>query len=422
MTTIRRAIIILACFISLLPLHAQRLSQLVNTVPWERLEAYQGTITREEFQRLLDTVYAPGGAAAGVIEVRENEALIKKTLTPPELFTLHFVKDPKSAKKPVEYWHLPRKTSAKHPLKGVTIALDPGHIGGNWALMEERSFARPGDKPVQEGDMTLRVAKLIAPKLKALGADVQFARSRNEPLSPVTVEGFFPDARKELELLGIHDFRERYDGPHDPRKAQTVQFQAEKLLYRVAEIRERATRVNKRLQPDLVICLHFNADDWRDPEAPVFTPRNDLHVLVHGCYSAGELRYDDERYDMLLKLLNRSHNPELAAAIPISNALRKATGLPPFEYITDNAIKATPDGYIWSRNLLANRLFECPTVFLEPYRMNNEETYARIQAGDYEGEREVAGKMRKSIFREYADAVVEGVLAYYQRPGDVKPR
>ena len=68
---------------------------------------------------------------------------------------------------------------------------------------------------------------------------------------------------------------------------------------------------------------------------------------------------------------------------------------------------------VWARNLLANRLYECPVIFLEPYRMNHEEVYARVQAGDYEGEREVAGKMRRSIFREYADAVVAGLRDYY---------
>ena len=69
--------------------------------------------------------------------------------------------------------------------------------------------------------------------------------------------------------------------------------------------------------------------------------------------------------------------------------------------------------FVWARNLLANRLFECPVIFLEPYRMNNEEVYARVQAGDYEGEREVAGKLRKSIFREYATALVTGLREYY---------
>jgi hypothetical protein len=45
--------------------------------------------------------------------------------------------------------------------------------------------------------------------------------------------------------------------------------------------------------------------------------------------------------------------------------------------------------------------------------MNHAEAYARMQAGDYTGEREVAGKKQKSIFREYADAVVEGLRDYY---------
>ena len=80
---------------------------------------------------------------------------------------------------------------------------------------------------------------------------------------------------------------------------------------------------------------------------------------------------------------------------------------------TGNAVRAGTGEYLWARNLLANRLFDCPVVYLEPYRMNSEATYARIQAGDYEGEREVAGKMRRSIFREYADGIVAGVRAYY---------
>jgi hypothetical protein len=104
---------------------------------------------------------------------------------------------------------------------------------------------------------------------------------------------------------------------------------------------------------------------------------------------------------------------ELAVARPVVQALAGATGLPPFSYTTGNATRAGGNDYLWARNLLANRLFDCPVIYLEPYRMNHEETYARIQAGDYEGDREVAGKMRRSIFREYADAIVEGLRAYY---------
>src|SRR5687768_8285635 len=85
---------------------AQRLTPLVTKVEWERLEQFQETITREEFQRLLDTVYAPRGAAAGVIEVGETEAVIRKTLTPSETMTLRFTKDAKSAKPVPRSWRV----------------------------------------------------------------------------------------------------------------------------------------------------------------------------------------------------------------------------------------------------------------------------------------------------------------------------
>jgi hypothetical protein len=395
---------------------AQRLSPLTSAPDWTRLEAFHETITREEFARLLDTVYAPGGAAAGMIEVREYDAVILKTLTPAERFVLCFAKDAASAKAPPRNWRtasaLPPAT-AERPLEGVRLALDPGHIGGEWALMEERSFQLGKDQPVREGDMTLLVAKLVAPQLRALGAEVSFVRDASAPSSRFTMDALRPAARKELQLMAVPSPPEDYDGDRDPLKRNTVQWQAERLFYRIAEIHERARRVNEKIRPDLTVCIHFNAEDWRDAENPVFTERNDLHVMVSGCFSAGELRFDDQRFEMLLRLLTRSHAEELAAAAPIAKALADATGLPPFTYLGGNAVRAGANEYIWARNLLANRIFDCPVVYLEPYRMNNAETYARIQAGDYEGEREVAGRMRRSIFREYADAIVAGVRAHY---------
>ena len=73
------------------------------------------------------------------------------------------------------------------------------------------------------------------------------------------------------------------------------------------------------------------------------------------------------------------------------------------------------DDYVYARNLAANRQFDGPVIFLEPYFMNNRDVYARIQAGDYEGVKEVNGTSYPSIFREYADAVTAGVIRYFAR-------
>ncbi len=90
------------------------------------------------------------------------------------------------------------------------------------------------------------------------------------------------------------------------------------------------------------------------------------------------------------------------------------TGLPPYEYVTDNVTKIGTSGYVYARNLMATRLYACPVVYLEPYVMNSREVFARVQAGDYEGARKIEGKERPSIFREYADGVVDGLLDYYK--------
>ena len=92
--------------------------------------------------------------------------------------------------------------------------------------------------------------------------------------------------------------------------------------------------------------------------------------------------------------------------------MARVTGLPAYEYTTDNVLKVGTSGYVYARNLVATRLYQCPVVYYEPYVMNSTEGFARIEAGDYEGTREFNGVQRQSIFREYAEAVADGLADY----------
>ena len=116
---------------------------------------------------------------------------------------------------------------------------------------------------------------------------------------------------------------------------------------------------------------------------------------------------------MLIKLLSGTHREELGVSEAVSKSLAAATGLPPFTYHSSNAHPASSNPYLWVRNLLANRLFECPVVYCEPYVMNNSAVFNRVQLGDYPGRRNVGGVMLPSIYREYADAVAQGLADYY---------
>src|SRR5204863_7429987 len=126
--------------------------------------------------------------------------------------------------------------------------------------------------------------------------------------------------------------------PNDPEKEQTIRWQSEILFYRYSEIRRRAALVNFKLHPDLVLCLHINAEGWGDPNNPTLTDANHLHLPVNGSDLAEELEFDDERFEMIRRLLSRAYDEELALADTIGLAMAGETVLPSFAYPTRNTL------------------------------------------------------------------------------------
>jgi hypothetical protein len=418
----RRVIRYLSFLLLLFPLAvhaAENISVLGNKPRWDVLEHYQQTITRDEFAHLINDVYCTHGFAPDLIEMNDNTARILMNRDTQKFFMLRFAAND-AVEKPVPRLWRPAQSfppaRRNKPLSGLKIALDPGHLGGKWAKMEERWFQVGDSKPVQEGDLTLRVARLLAPRLRELGAKVSFVRNGDEPITGKRPDDFRELARKILIKNGVPQPRTDVLDPTDPAKEQTIRWQSEILFYRYSEIRRRAALVNFKPHPDLVLCLHFNAEDWGDPNNPTLTDANHLHLLVNGSYLADELEFDDERFEMIRRLLSRAYDDELPLADTISLAMARATGLPPYEYPTTNSTtKVGTSGYVYARNLLATRLYRCPVVYCEPYVMNSKDVFARIEADDYEGTRSVNGIERKSIFREYADSVADGLVDYYSK-------
>jgi N-acetylmuramoyl-L-alanine amidase len=373
---------------------AQKLTPLATPPDWSSLNRFQRTITKDEFTRLLTQVYAPGNAWSEYFTIADDHATVVANPGQPP-FRLDFASDQASAKPIPRYWNPTRS------LRGLRIALDPGHLGGQWARMEERWMQVGDGKPIIEGDMVLDVSRMLKKELERRGAKVSLIRDSDRPTTNLR-----PDKLKGPAVRSLRD-NGRAVNP------ASLKSETERLFYRTAEIRARAKKVNTQLKPDLVLALHFNAESWGNPVRPTLTNLNHLHLLVSGCYSARELAYDDQRYELMLKLLNRSYDKELSVSRAVAQSMARATGLPPYIYTSDAAINVGGSPYIWARNLLANRLFECPVVYLEPYVMNNQEVVDRVQLGDYPGRRNINGTPRESIYREYVRGVVDGLVAYY---------
>lgn len=378
------------------------LSPLAPPPDWNTLQRYAGSISASDLTRLLQQVYVPDGSWRQWITISPTQAII----TPHDgaaPITLPLAPPGNTAMRPPRFW----KERAEHsplpgkPLTGLRIAIDPGHLGGSFAQMEARWFRIGHSRPVEEGEMTLIVAKLLKERLEALGATVWLTRTRNGATTSLRPGKLRNAAVSSLQEEGI------------AATSRRIELEAERLFYRIGEIRNRAHLVNQQIHPDLVICLHFNAEEWGTPEHPTLTDKNHLHLLLSGNISGAELMHEDERYTMLVKLLGGTHAEELGASEAVARSLASTTGLPPFIYHSNNAIPASSNPYLWVRNLLANRLYECPVVYCEPYVMNSRPVFNRIQLGDYSGRRNVGGSALPSIYREYADAVAQGLADYY---------
>lgn len=373
---------------------------------WRELNKFQETMTADTFSRLLNEVYVPDGSMIQYLRYEGDAVYVyaDSNQSNAPIFKLTFAR--------VDPAPVIRRVGGEKPLSGLKVAIDPGHIGGAWSRMEERFFYvdRQKDWPVQEGAMNLFVARLIRDELVELGADAQLVKDDFELSS-----SFRPDKLLE-EAVGLPPSNPRFKHLPDlfveSSQRDALRKQVEKKVYRTEEIIARAKRVNKEIKPDVTLCVHFNATGYGDEKT--LYEKNGLAFFVHGNYLPGEVRLEEQKHELFQKLLERSHDEELALTKNIAAAFVDATDLPPaYEFAQTETMRRMGTDYVYARNLAANRKFHGPVVFLEPYFMNNRTVYARIQAGDYEGEKEIDGEMLPSIFREYAGAVVDGMVRYY---------
>lgn len=385
----------------------EHLSALGHAPQWESLDAYQYTVSRDEFVRLLSNVYSVGTYWEDWFLLEEDHVLIRTHASDlSKTYKLAFKNEVVEAE-PKKFWRARSELGVRSesaPLLGLRIAIDPGHIGGDYAEVEHRRFVlSEGSPPIQEGNMTLTVAEHLVNQLESLGATVHLLRDENKPVNPFRPQDYYGYAKAKLEAnkLAVTE--------------QSVKREAEKLFYRNGEIRARAELVNNELKPDIVLCLHFNAAAQPDPDKPQLLEDEHFHMILNGAYTKGEMAHDDERFKCVFKILQGNHAEEAKLTAAAAASFHHESGLPAYQYAADSSRAVNVDGnpFLWGRNLIANRLYDCPVLYFEPYLMNGKDSYKRMQVGDYTALGFVNGKLRPSIFREYVDAVTKGLVNYY---------
>jgi hypothetical protein len=411
-----------------LPARADHLSPLAPKPDWASLEAYQKTITRAEFTRLINEVYTPDGGFWDFATIDDGKVVIYSDSAKTEpVFTLHFAaNDAACAPLPYVYKTQAVSKDPARPLTGIKIALDPGHIGGDWAKLEARYFKLGDDPPVMEAQLNMITCQRLAERLEADGADIIWAKKGYDPTTSLRPEDLHREAIAALALSGSHAsaYTPSYlFGIQMPRLSRhrtdqaatetRIDNEAALLFYRVAEIRARGDVVNPQ-HPDLTICVHYNADDWGDPDNPSLMGKSRLVIFTNGAYERkSELVYDDYKYDLLRKLLDRTAVQEERGCAFVGQAMLDTFKYPPEQYVGYFAHHVTDVPSVYARDLLANRIYHGPVIYCEGPYMNAKDAYYRIIAGDYLGQKVIQGQSYPSIYRDYAASVEQGVLKYF---------
>lgn len=391
---------------------ASKLSPLAPAPNWSNLDAYQRTISRGEFTRLINQVYSPDHTFWSYVKIDDKKMSIfaDTTRTDPPLFTLQFAADEGScAPLPVIYKSKATSADPAQPLKGIRIALDPGHIGGDWAQLEARYFKLGDDPPVEEAELNLTTCKRLAERLQADGADIVWAKHDFEPVTKLRPDSLH---REAIAALALNPNTTKRISGQDAIE-RMINNEAALLFYRFAEIRARGEVVNK-LHPDLTICVHYNADDWGNPDKPTLTNHSRLVIFLNGAYEKSELAYDDQKFDLLRKLLDRTADLEERGCALVGQSMLDILKYPPESYAEGYfAHHVTNVPSVYARNLMASHLYHGPVIYCEGPYMNARDAYYRIIAGDYLGVRTIQGQSCSSIYRDYAAAVEQGVLQYF---------
>lgn len=388
---------------------------------WTSLSKFNETLTRQQFEERLNQIFDPFHGMSPFLEISDKSVKIfsSKNHHQKPLVEIIFAESPGKFKTLFRTFHLPREIREKDrekPLSGLRVAIDPADIGGKWANTECRSTYFKGYGRINEGDINLKVANILKDRLEELGAKVFMVRTDCSPVNDLEPQQILPVAENILahhQNLLPQAYFQRAEGlpANDPKRKEIA---AEVLLTKSIEARARAEKVQKNFQPDITLVLQHNASN--ESVHGGLTPINRNIFFVHGAYTEEELKDDaNQRYRLLTKLLQNITFVETEVACNIAKRFKDATDYPPILYgdsATTRLIKKDCL-YVVARNIALNREHDGPVVVVEPYMMNQRTTLKRLLAGDYSGSKIIDGRRRISIYREYANAVVQGLLDSY---------
>ncbi|MGA1867226.1 MAG: N-acetylmuramoyl-L-alanine amidase [bacterium] len=232
----------------------------------------------------------------------------------------------------------------EEPLKGLKIAIDPGHIGGRYCELEGRLYTQSG-AAICEGDMNLEISLILKNLLETEGSSVFLSRYTNEPVSadsdnfPKNYFKSFIRGEYEKRIVSINDFN-----------------------------------------PDITILIHLNMGN----EPGLY---DGINAFVPGNFYQGELNSEEDIINFLELLFSPNIFINIKAAATVISCMTNELDTEPFrlfrfgrpelrKYMFE--IPGTHEG-IMARNLYMLRKIKSPVFLIEGPHINYEPNFKKFQ-------------------------------------------
>lgn len=300
------------------------------------------------------------------------------------------------------------QTNSDKPLKGLKVALDPGHMAGSLAMAKkERKFIDITLKNGQrisfyESELAWYTCAVLADMLKAKGAQVKLTRDRFDLMAlDSTYQQVFENYQKQQNKLG-----------------KTIQkWQKWPLFFkkfRKADFIARANKINQ-FQPHLTLIVHYNVDGantgWKKT-----TTQNHSMAFVAGSFMKNELSKPEHRFNFLRLLLTQEIEQGVDFSAEMLKAIKTDLNVPilpaqnnqPF---IDRACIATEQPGVYARNLSMARKIYGTLCFIEPLYQENAQEILKFAKRDYD----YKGKKISKRVVEVAQAYFAGIMAYLKK-------
>ena len=309
---------------------------------------------------------------------------------------------------------LPKLYKKKFPedLSGLSIAIDPGHIGGDieTAKMEKKcvemkpNSAKGIIAPIQliEGNLTFETAKILKKKLEREGARVVITRFK-PGISAFGVT--FQKWKDSLFVKALDMAYKRGDVTFEEKNfllTKANDTEIFRMFFVKEETRFRARLINT-LHVDLTLVIHYNVDEkntnWNKPSKKDFNM-----AFVGGSFGADELDKPEARLDFLRLLLTDDIEHSINFSKYIVESLVEKTKVPAAVdsnsvYLKDNCMKTNETG-VYCRNLTLTR------------KVHGVICYGESLYQDNINECKLLSQKDSKRVEEVAEAYFEGIMNY----------